>query len=101
MSRILYYLGTVNMIHALTTMEQRGCKFVVGGRTVKKAPATASAAPEKASQGPEEHFETLESMLPTITALPESIRVMFKGLDESSFRFDLSSTEIRKRMAGK
>lgn len=75
-----------NMIHALSTMSARGCRFIVGGRSLK--------SPEKPD---EDEFVTLQKMLDTDTPITsDEICNMFTGLTEAEFRLDMSSTEIRE-----
>lgn len=79
----------LSMSAALTVIRQNGCKFVVGGR-VKLGPNGVQT------------FETLNDVLKekgSYCCLPESILGMFEPLDESQFRVDLSSTELRNKEA--
>lgn len=73
--------GPANLIQALSTIKERGCSFIVGGR------ATTAGS----------NFETLESIqsLATFTALPDSLQTIFYGLTENEFRVDISSTQLR------
>lgn len=77
----------MSMSAALTVIRQNGCKFVVGGR-VKADPTNNN----------EMVFETLKDIMSgSGDCLPQSIKDLFEPLDESQFRVDLSSTELRKR----
>ena len=94
----------MNMVAALTSIAENGCRFIVGGRT--KSATTESDAT----------FETFESIMRQSYAeitgeacsvgltdttveefLPAQIAAMFCGLSERQFRLDLSSTELRNR----
>eukprot|EP00903_Cladosiphon_okamuranus_P013749 g12799.t2 len=72
-----YGNSQAEMVSALAEIRHLGCSFIVGGR-------------EDAGG----RFLTLEGVLEK-SGLPESLRGMFLGLDESAFREDLSSTSIR------
>eukprot|EP00752_Nemacystus_decipiens_P018478 g16568.t1 len=72
-----YGNSQVEMVSALAEIRHLGCSFIVGGR-------------EDAGG----RFLTLEGVMEQ-SGLPESLRGMFLGLDESAFREDLSSTSIR------
>jgi len=77
----------LSMGAALIVIKENGCNFVVGGR------AKTVASGEKV-------FETLSDILISSGGhLPKSIVNMFQQLDESQFRLDLSSTELRKLQA--
>ena len=66
------------MRRALTEVARRGCSFLVAGRLV------------------EERFRTLADVaLP----LPPALRALFRELPAESFRYDISSTEIRAQGA--
>lgn len=68
-----------NMLHALSTMKSRGCRFFVGGRVLSTG------------------FQTLNSILSSYPAcnLPYQILEMFTGVEEADFRVDISSSGIR------
>ncbi|CAM9987526.1 unnamed protein product, partial [Laminaria digitata] len=72
-----YGNSQVEMVAALAEIRHLGCSFIVGGR-----------------EDSEGVFLTLEGVLER-SGLPESLRAMFHGLDESTFRENLSSTSIR------
>ncbi|CAM9594504.1 unnamed protein product [Ectocarpus fasciculatus] len=76
-----YGNSQVEMVSALSEIRHLGCSFIVGGR-------------EDAGG----RFLTLDGVLAE-SGLPESLRSMFLGLDESSFREDLSSSSIRAGVA--
>ncbi|CAM9743791.1 unnamed protein product [Ectocarpus sp. 6 AP-2014] len=76
-----YGNSQVEMVSALSEIRHLGCSFIVGGR-------------EDAGG----RFLTLDGVLAQ-SGLPESLRSMFLGLDESSFREDLSSSSIRAGVA--
>ncbi|CAM9210280.1 unnamed protein product [Scytosiphon promiscuus] len=76
-----YGNSQVEMVSALAEIRHLGCSFIVGGR-------------EDAGG----RFLTLATVLEE-SGLPESLRSMFLGLDESAFREDLSSTSIREGKA--
>lgn len=72
-----------NLISALTTITERGCNFVVGGRTGKNG-----------------EFETLQSILQSSKVgrtLPSKLINKFSPLLEAEFRVDISSTQIRSQ----
>ena len=71
------------MIAALATIAERKCSFVVGGRVQQGKDKDPSK------------FDTLHDILRGNTALPPSITNMFIGIEESEFRADISSSEIR------
>ena len=71
------------MIAALATIAERKCSFVVGGRVQQGKDKDPSK------------FDTLRDILLGNTALPPSITNMFIGIEESEFRADISSSEIR------
>jgi hypothetical protein len=76
---VKYYGGSAEaLLHALSTIQGLGCRFIVGGR--------------KSEHG----FVTAESVLRTVPLLDE-VRAMFLPLSEEDFRADVSSTEIRNR----
>jgi hypothetical protein len=70
------------LLSTLSTFLERGCKFIVGGRTE-----------------PSGIFQTTGQVLskPFALRLPKNIRDMFEGLGEEEFRVDISSTEIRNQ----
>lgn len=81
-------LSLTNLISALTLMIERGHKFIVGGRSCK-------------SSGGESVFETLDTIIskhPHSIVLRPYINDLFVQLDESQFRIDLSSTDIRNAL---
>ncbi len=78
--------GRDALILALNEIRMHGCGFVVGGRKTKEGEFMTLAS-------------VLEEALPL--SLPPSILGMFLGLSEEQFRMDLSSTQIRARMAVK
>jgi hypothetical protein len=70
-----------NLISALTSITERGCNFVVGGRTDKNG-----------------EFCTLQSIFQSSKIgriLPSKVTNMFAPLLENEFRVDISSTQIR------
>ena len=69
-----YYGGPAGLAAAISTLS--ACRFLVFGRRA----------------GTE--FKTLES-----TALPEALRALCDGISEADFRADVSSTELRLKMA--
>lgn len=77
------------MVSALSTIVERGCTFVVGGRTASQA----GGAEE------EETFQTLESICEASAVTLPSILLssLFQGLSEEEFRVDLSSTQLRNK----
>jgi len=102
------------MVSALSVIAERECKIIVGGRRqtdASKALAAAAAAAASAGKkkGSEEEaevevepvFETFETILLSGTGpkLPSRILEMFQGISEENFRIDLSSTDVRKRLA--
>ncbi|CAM9982768.1 unnamed protein product [Choristocarpus tenellus] len=71
------------MVMALGEVKHLGCCFIVGGR-------------EDANG----HFLTLDDVLKD-SSLPDSLKSIFHGLDETEFREDLSSSSIRAGLASK
>ena len=68
-----YYDGSqARMLMALEEMGQRGCSFLVAGRLDDGT------------------FRTIDDV-----DIPEDLRDLFSGIPESSFRSDVSSTELR------
>lgn len=79
-----YYGGSEqNMISALELMQSKGVHFIVGGRLEQ-----GQNDGPRFINGKDEH-ETL----------PLHIKKMFTLLEESDFRVDISSTELRKKQA--
>jgi len=74
--------SSYSLVAALTTIKDKGCNFIVGGR-----------------KGHDNDFDTLSSVFSRsdniAKHLPQSLLGIFKGLTEDEFRLDLSSTEIR------
>lgn len=88
-------LASHAMVAALATIAERGCRFIVGGRV----PPSSGPAEGKSSVP---QFETLENITRSSAAtLPPEILSMFSGIDETQFRADISSSEIRSRKEGK
>lgn len=82
-------IGLTYLVKAMGQLADKGCRFIVGGRIRQNS---SSPAPE---------FQTMDSIFKgdigaqcIFTHWPD----MFQGITEAEFRFDLSSTEIRKRM---
>lgn len=73
-----YYGGYNAMIQALLTIARHGCSFLVAGR-------------QSTSPGTRE-FLSLEDV-----DIPPGFEVLFRGIPASSFREDISSTDIRAR----
>ena len=73
-----------SMVAALSTINERGCRFVVGGRAALN-----------------EDFVGCKDILMSEECqyLPLEVRNMFEGIDEKEFRVDLSSTELRMKQA--
>ena len=70
-----YYDGDAGaMLSALSELRERGCRFLVAGRSDAGA------------------FRTLDDVSP-----PPGFDAMFTAIPESAFREDVSSTELRKR----
>lgn len=72
-----YYGGKQAMYTALATVRDHGCRFLVGGRL---------------HQG---RFHTLADL-----DLPDELADLFLAIPENLFRADVSSTELRRQMAG-
>ncbi|CAI7765211.1 unnamed protein product [Closterium sp. NIES-53] len=64
------------MMDVLQGIARSGCDFLVAGRLVGST------------------FQSSDSLV-----VPESLRAMFRGIPEASFRADISSTEIRAQLA--
>jgi hypothetical protein len=79
------------LVAALATIAERGIRFVVGGR---------HCAGMRAGTGTEDvdGFLTCSQILvsPAACVLPLALRHMFAEVEESAFRVDLSSSQIRK-----
>ena len=70
-----YYNDDPNqMLAALDTIRQHGCRFLIAGRLINN------------------EFKTLADL-----PVPEGYRGLFEGIPEEAFRIDLSSTELRQR----
>ena len=76
----VHALREQSMVAALSTIKERGCRFVVGGR----------AASDQA-------FVSCRDILMSEECqnLPLEVKNIFEGIDEKEFRIDLSSTELR------
>lgn len=89
MTRIInpkYYGGEYeNMLEAVREMGEEGVHFVVGGRL------------EQSKDGSVEKFVTGKEEL---DGLPPDVKDMFTIIQEEDFRVDISSTELRKKIAG-
>jgi nicotinic acid mononucleotide adenylyltransferase len=80
-----------NMIASLTTICNRKCHFIVGGRISQNKDLPIE----------QKQFETLYDYIVTSNVrneLPDHVLMAFEGLTEDDFRSDISSTEIRNRM---
>ena len=89
--RRLYEQKVHATVSMLSILAERGCRFVVGGRTA----SVAAAAGVDASST----FDTMPAVLASAPVpLPaDLLGALFVGLSEEEFRVDLSSTEIRAR----
>lgn len=81
--------STFAMVTALTTIAERGCRFVVGGRVASSLPDTAL----------DSQFDTFQSICEkSDVGIPQALlHSLFEGLSEEEFRLDLSSTQLRNR----
>jgi len=97
----------VNMIIALSTIKERGCRFLVGGRLATchqhKIPQdrqVPGGGQPQSNSSSEAVFDTMEDVLARSDVralLPADIVNIFAGLKESEFRVDISSTAIRQQ----
>ena len=76
------------MVAALTTIAERGCHFVVGGRVSSSSEISSNS-----------QFETFRSVCEKSDVdIPYSLlHSLFEGLSEEEFRLDLSSTQLRNK----
>lgn len=77
--------AVINTIAALLAIKNNECKFLVGGRAASSAEGQPS-------------FDTMESIFARSEIypfLPKEVVSIFQGLDESQFRVDISSSELR------
>ena len=76
------------MVAALSTIAERGCHFIVGGRVT--SPSSLEAVEKK--------FDTFESVCSksSVDIPPSLLNSLFSGLSEDEFRLDLSSTQLRE-----
>ncbi|CAN0265234.1 unnamed protein product [Ectocarpus fasciculatus] len=76
------------MLVALSSIAERKCSFIVAGRVEQNS--SGASAPE---------FLTCDGVLERVGGdLPGSVVSLFEGLPESTFRSDISSTEIREQI---
>jgi phosphopantetheine adenylyltransferase len=78
--------SAIQMVAALSIINENRCRFIVGGRINKSI------------------FETKDSILKSSNIsylLTKEVRQMFMGLSEEQFRADISSTAIRVKSNGK
>lgn len=103
------------MIAALSQIAANKCRFIVGGRVKTGSAATPTTSFETCStimQLPYSEVTGNAATDPAVVShaaehpqdtvaevLPQSVVEMFIGLSEAQFRLDLSSTEIRNRIA--
>jgi hypothetical protein len=110
--------NVTNMVAALTRIAENKCTFIVGGR-VKTLPAVsgvagtvfetcdmimresyASITGASAASGASPSTPSIANASVTVAeVLPRQVSDMFRSLPEEAFRLDLSSTEIRNRLA--
>ncbi|KAI0562529.1 Cytidyltransferase-like protein [Gracilaria domingensis] len=76
-----YYGGDREMIKALIELKSKGCSFLVAGRLEQRK-----------DRGKSDNFQTLKDL-----NIPFGFEDMFEEISSSSFRADISSTQIRKR----
>lgn len=88
------------MIVALSTIRERDCAFIVGGRVEQWPLETVSSGSTEKDTPETLNFLTCEHVLAKQgECLPESVRNLFQGLSENEFRNDLSSTAIRRGLS--
>ncbi|CCW67204.1 unnamed protein product [Phytomonas sp. Hart1] len=80
-----YYEGGDVVQALLDGIGKRGSYFIVGGRSV--------ARKDPGKKGNQVVWEDLRSL-----EIPDALRHLFIGLEESEFRIDISSTELRARL---
>jgi hypothetical protein len=110
--------NVTNMVAALTRIAENKCTFIVGGR-VKTLPAVssgfattvfetcdmimresyASITGASAASASPSTPSTAATSVTVAEVLPRRVSGMFRSLPEEAFRLDLSSTEIRNRLA--
>jgi hypothetical protein len=112
-----------NMVAALTRIAENRCTFIVGGRAKTLVPAVSIASSAESAAAASTVFETCDMILresyagitgasaassastsvvesvTVVEVLPRRVCDMFRSLPEDAFRLDLSSTEIRNRLA--
>ena len=90
-----YYEGgtAAAMVEALLGLARAGSKVLVAGRLI---PAGKPGGPPADGSGGAERFVTLKDV-----ALPPALAAvgLFEEVPEGAFRVDLSSTELRARLA--
>lgn len=82
--------AVINTIAALLAIKNNECRFLVGGR------AASSSGEGQPS------FDTMESIFARSEIypfLPKEVVSIFQGLEESQFRVDISSSELRQLRA--
>jgi len=81
-----------SMIESLLELKEKGVSFIVGGRLEQSPAQTPDGSPSapRFVSGKEDLID-----------LPEEVASMFIIMEESEFRVDLSSTEIRKEQERK
>ena len=97
-----YYLNSeYEMIVALSRINERGLKFIVGGRKVTSSSTSTSTSSLASDTKIPNEFETLADIISSKgNHLPSTLKDMFVGLNENEFRMDISSTEIRRKRSG-
>jgi nicotinic acid mononucleotide adenylyltransferase len=86
-----YYQGSTDtMIQAIESMAAR---FVVGGRVIQSTSAAAERTMKKSAS-----YTTFVAGVDDVARLPEQLQSRFVLLPEETFRVDISSTEIRRKL---
>jgi len=86
----------INMNKSLLELKANGVGFIIGGRLEQQKQSTSSLQSSKSSPPPQPQPRFVSGR-DELTDLPEDIASMFTVMEESEFRVDLSSSEIRKQ----
>ena len=90
----------INMNKSLLELKSNGVGFIIGGRLEQQKQSTSSSlqsSKSSKSSPPSQPQPRFVSGRDELTDLPEAIASMFTVMEESEFRVDLSSSEIRKQ----
>ncbi|OEU07351.1 hypothetical protein FRACYDRAFT_271988 [Fragilariopsis cylindrus CCMP1102] len=86
------------MNKSLLELKSNGVGFIIGGRLEQQKQSTSSSLQSSKASPPSPPSQPrFVSGRDELTDLPEDIASMFTVMEESEFRVDLSSSEIRKQ----